>query len=160
VVPIASALVDQRLIPLSFVVCGLDDEILKSNVLSSPCLYQGCPHEFTVMKICLQAREKGLAVVAIEALCHHNSGSARLPEAIYESDYVLARKWKHRLPIATPCAIIDHVGTVQVLGNATDQPESSAYAKICRRNGGQEIGKKTHHRDHRDHREYKTKSYL
>ena len=41
---------------------------------------------------------------------------------------VFARKWEHRLPIATPCAIIDHGGRVHVLGNATDGPGSIAYA--------------------------------
>ena len=42
-------------IPLSFVVCGSDDEVLQANVLSSPCLHQGCPHEFTVIKNCPSA---------------------------------------------------------------------------------------------------------
>ena len=245
-------------IPLSFVVCGSDDEILRANVLSSLCLHQDCPHEMTVIKncpsaagglnkglerarhewvvclhqdvvlsdgwdrslarqlreaerrfgpigvagvygvgevipprepggsfsaartgwvvdrgrvlrdglelpaqvatldelllvvrrgaglrfdpalgfhlygadLCLQAREKGLAVVAIEALCRHNSRSIGLPEAFYESACVLARKWEYRLPIATACAIIDRGGEVHVLGNATDAPGSIAYGEF------------------------------
>jgi hypothetical protein len=40
--------------------------------------------------ICLQARERGLAVVA---LCDHNSRSVGLPEAFYRSAAVFARKW-------------------------------------------------------------------
>ena len=240
-------------IPLSFVVCGSDDAVLQANVLSSPCLHQGCPHEFTVIKncpsaadglnrglerarhewvvclhqdvvlsegwdrclanqlreaerqfgtigvagvygvgeampprepggafsaartgwvvdrgrvlrdgpelparvttldelllvvrrdaglrfdpalgfhlygadICLQAHERGLAVVALEALCHHNSRSVALPEAFFASAEVFARKWSQGMPVATPCAIIDHGGVAShVLGNATDQPES------------------------------------
>ena len=248
----------RRRYPLSFVVCGSDDEILKANVLSSPCLRQGRPHEMTVVKncpsaagglnkglerarhewvvclhqdvvlsegwdrslaqqlreaerrlgpiglagvygvgeaipprepggafsavrtgwvvdrgrvlrggpelpaqvatldelllvvrrdeglrfdpaalgfhlygadLCLQAREKGMAVVAIEALGRHNSRSIGLPEAFYEIARVLARKWENRLPIATACAIIDQDGKVHVLGNATRAPGSIAYAE-------------------------------
>jgi hypothetical protein len=78
--------------------------------------------------ICLQAAERGLAVVAIEALCHHNSRTIGLPEAFFASAEVFARKWKHRLPVATPCVIIDPAGGVQHLGNATDAPGSIAYA--------------------------------
>jgi hypothetical protein len=78
--------------------------------------------------LCLQARERGLAVVAIEALCRHNSRSVGLPRAFYESAQALARKWSHRLPVATPCAIIDHGWIVHVLGNVTDAPGSIAYA--------------------------------
>ena len=78
--------------------------------------------------LCLQARERGLAVVALGALCQHNSRSVGLPEAFFQSADVFARKWKHRLPVATPCAVIDHGGKVHVLGNATDGPGSIAYA--------------------------------
>ncbi len=78
--------------------------------------------------ICLQARERGLAVVALGALCHHNSRSVGLPEAFYRSAAVFARKWTHRLPVATPCVIIDRGGRVHVLGNATEGPRSIAYA--------------------------------
>jgi hypothetical protein len=78
--------------------------------------------------ICLQARERGLAVVAIGALCHHNSRHVGLGEGFHESAAVFARKWGNRLPIATPCVIIDRDGTVQLLGNATPGPPSIAYA--------------------------------
>jgi hypothetical protein len=78
--------------------------------------------------ICLQARELGLAVVAIGALCYHNSASIGLPQAFYDSAAVFARKWSHRLPVATPCVIIDRRGCVRPLGNATtDGMRSIAY---------------------------------
>jgi hypothetical protein len=77
--------------------------------------------------ICLQAAERGLAVVAIEALCHHNSGSVELPAAFFKSAQVFARKWAHRLPVATPCVVIDREGRVHVLGNATEAPASIAH---------------------------------
>jgi Glycosyltransferase like family len=82
---------------------------------------------------CLQAREQGLAVVALAALCHHNSRSVGLPEAFFASAQVFARKWSHRLPVATPCAIIDSGGDVYVLGNAGERPESVAIAEKCLR---------------------------
>jgi hypothetical protein len=78
--------------------------------------------------ICLQARDQRLAVVALGALCHHNSRSVGLPEPFFASAEVFARKWGHRLPIATPCVIIDRGGRVHVLGNAAPGPQSIAYA--------------------------------
>ena len=81
--------------------------------------------------ICLQAAERGLAVVAVAALCHHNSRSVGLPAAFYRSAEVFARKWSHRLPVATPCVIIDRGGEVRLLGNAvTKRPTSIAYASV------------------------------
>jgi hypothetical protein len=77
-----------------------------------------------------QARERGLAVVALSALCHHNSRSVGLPEAFFRSAEVFARKWSHRLPVATPCVIVDRGGAVHILGNATAAPRSIAYASI------------------------------
>ena len=77
----------------------------------------------------------GLAVVALGALCHHNSRSVGLPEAFFASAEVFARKWSHRLPVATPCAVIDHGGKVHVLGNATDGAGSIAYAPVRPRTG-------------------------
>jgi len=81
--------------------------------------------------LCLQARERGLAVVVLGALCHHNSRSVGLPTAFFASAEVFARKWRHRLPVATPCVIIDCEGRVQLLGNATGPPRSIAYAGEC-----------------------------
>jgi glycosyltransferase involved in cell wall biosynthesis len=83
--------------------------------------------------ICLQAHEQSLAVVAIGALCHHNSRSDGLPESFYCSAEVFAGKWKHRLPVATPCVVIDRGGEVYLLGNATDRPGSVALAEQCLR---------------------------
>jgi glycosyltransferase involved in cell wall biosynthesis len=77
--------------------------------------------------LCLQAREQGLAVVAIEALCRHNSRSVGLPPAFFDSAKVFGRKWAHKLPIATPCVIFDRQGQVYVVGN-TD--ERSPLARV------------------------------
>ncbi len=82
--------------------------------------------------LCVQARECGLAAVALGALCHHNSRHIGLGEGFHESAAVFARKWKHRLPVATPCVIIDRDGAVQLLGNATHRPRSIAFAMARR----------------------------
>ena len=79
--------------------------------------------------LCLQANEQGLAVVALRALCHHNSRGVGLPETFYRSAEVFARKWSHRLPVATPCVIIDKGGEVYLLGNAADGAGSIAQAE-------------------------------
>ncbi|HZW33325.1 MAG TPA: glycosyltransferase [Isosphaeraceae bacterium] len=80
--------------------------------------------------LCLQARERGLAVVVLDALCHHNSRSLALPAAFSASAEVFARKWAHRLPVATPCAVFDRDERVFVLGNA--EPETSVAAAVGR----------------------------
>ena len=64
--------------------------------------------------------EQGLDVVALAAPCHHNSRSIGLPEGFLASAEVFARKWSHRLPVATPCVIIDKGGAVCLLGNAVE----------------------------------------
>jgi hypothetical protein len=81
--------------------------------------------------ICLQAREQGLAVVALEALCHHNSRSVGLPEEFFASAEVFVRKWSHRLPIATSCVIINRGGEIYMLSNATGGADSIALAGEC-----------------------------
>ena len=37
-------------IPLSFVVCVNDDAILNANLLASPCLAEGTPHEVIAIR--------------------------------------------------------------------------------------------------------------
>ena len=88
------------------------------------------------------ARERGLAVVALGALCHNNSRSVGLPEAFFQSAEVFARNWSRRLPAATPCVIIDCGEAVHVLGNATAGPRSMAYALVSHRES-----EKARHRD-------------
>ena len=85
-------------------------------------------NHFYGVDLCLQARELGLATVALGALCHHNSRHLGLGEGFHESAAVFARKWSHRLPVATPCVIIDQGGDVHILGNAMPGPRSMAYA--------------------------------
>jgi hypothetical protein len=79
--------------------------------------------------LCLQARERGLAVVALNALYHHNSQSAGLPEPFFDSARVFARKWAHQLPIATPCVVFDREGGMHLLGNTSAEGPYTACAE-------------------------------
>ncbi len=71
--------------------------------------------------LCLHAAEQSLAVVALEAPCHHNSQTIGLPEPFFKSAEIFAHKWQHRLPVATPCVIIDETRQVWILGNSPAQ---------------------------------------
>ena len=83
--------------------------------------------------ICLQAREQGLAVVALAAPCHHNSRSVGLPEGFFASAEVFARKWANRLPVATPCVVFDRQGRMHLLGNADGRTGSVARGVVITR---------------------------
>jgi hypothetical protein len=79
--------------------------------------------------LCLQARERGLAVVAVDAMCHDNSRSAGLPESSFRSARVFARKWAHRLPIATPCVVFGRDRRMHLLGNTSADGPYTACAE-------------------------------
>ncbi len=57
--------------------------------------------------LALQARARGLRAVVVDALCHHNSLTGRVPWKYRESERVLARKWESALPIHTNLSSID-----------------------------------------------------
>jgi hypothetical protein len=65
--------------------------------------------------LCLAARERGLAAVAVDALCFHNSPHVGLPPAFEASGRVFAAKWAHRLPVATSCVMIGRDGRMTVV---------------------------------------------
>ncbi len=62
---------------------------------------------FIGAELCLQARQRGLRSVVVDALCHHNaiSDDEQTP-ALYESGRALARKWRDQLPISTASGTI------------------------------------------------------
>ena len=68
--------------------------------------------------LALQARQKGLRVVVVDAPCHHNSLTGRVPWKYRESERVLARKWEELLPIHTN---LSSIGSWLV--DATDTPD-------------------------------------
>jgi hypothetical protein len=54
--------------------------------------------------------QQGLAAVALDALCFHHSPHVGLPPEFAESGRLFAAKWSARLPLATPCVLIDRHG--------------------------------------------------
>lgn len=57
--------------------------------------------------ICLQAQGRGQKCYAIDAYCHHNSNTRRLPDNFQIAKDYMRRKWESVLPIATTCTVID-----------------------------------------------------
>jgi hypothetical protein len=54
--------------------------------------------------ICLEARRQSMRRYAISAFCIHNSnGYASLPAQYWRSYWLMRRKWKSQLPVATTC---------------------------------------------------------
>ena len=60
--------------------------------------------------LCLQARQRGLAAVIVDALCFHNSRSVGVPPEFWASGERFASKWADQLPLGTSCAWIDRGG--------------------------------------------------
>ena len=57
--------------------------------------------------LALAAERAGLAALAIDAPCHHNSQQgSELPAAFHASAAVLRARWRERLPLATPCMLL------------------------------------------------------
>jgi hypothetical protein len=53
--------------------------------------------------------------------------------AFFDCARVFARKWAHRLPIATPCVVFDGEGRINLLGSADNRAGSIARAEgLCR----------------------------
>jgi SAM-dependent methyltransferase len=63
--------------------------------------------------LCLVARQRGLATVALDAVCLHNSPHVELPPVFDASARRLAARWEAQLPIATSCALIGRGGRLQ-----------------------------------------------
>ena len=51
--------------------------------------------------LALQAQQAGARVIVVDALCHHDSLTGRVPVGYRDSERVLARKWRSFLPIHT-----------------------------------------------------------
>lgn len=91
--------------------------------------------------LALQAHERDLRVVVLDAPCHHNSLTGRVPWKYRESERVLARKWEKLLPIHTnlssigswlisgadgPDEPVTTVAPAEASEEATDQSEGIA----------------------------------
>ena len=70
--------------------------------------------------LCLQAAERGLAVVAHRGVVPPQLAAVGLPEGFHERGGVRPQV-EDRLPVATPCVIIDEEERVWVLGEFAQQ---------------------------------------
>lgn len=63
---------------------------------------------FYAADVCMQAYQHGLMVYAVEAYCHHNSSlkPGERTASFRECQRKFTEKWKHYLPIATTCELI------------------------------------------------------
>jgi hypothetical protein len=85
------------------------DELLLAVPRGSPLSFDpSLGFHFYGADLCLQARRRGVAAVAVDALCFHNSRSVDVPADFYTSGSVLARKWASMLPVATSCIVVDN----------------------------------------------------
>jgi hypothetical protein len=64
--------------------------------------------------ICLAARQRGLAAVALDAVCFHNSLGVGLSADFVKSAAVFRDKWAGQLPVVTPCVLFQPNGQLLV----------------------------------------------
>lgn len=59
--------------------------------------------------ICMEANRRGMKCYSIPAFCIHNTNDYRLlPVAFWQSYLFIRRKWKSKLPIASPCVNVTY----------------------------------------------------
>jgi SAM-dependent methyltransferase len=92
------------------------DELLLALPKGSPLRFNAeLGFHFYGADICLSAQEQGLAAVAVDSLCYHNSPHLSLSREFYVSAKKFARKWSRRLPLATSCVLIQLGGRMDVI---------------------------------------------
>ncbi|NUN59542.1 MAG: hypothetical protein HUU13_00280 [Burkholderiaceae bacterium] len=81
--------------------------------------------DFYATDLVLQAQEAGLTSIVVDSCCEHWSDTpveglvpASLARRIAASGALFEEKWKHRLPVSTPCFNICQPGDVQACADA------------------------------------------
>jgi hypothetical protein len=95
---------------------GVDtlDELLLAVPRAAPLRFEAAlGFHFYGADACLQARRRGLAVAALDAVCLHHSRSVELPPAFFASAEQFARKWAAELPVATSCVVVEPGGRLR-----------------------------------------------
>lgn len=105
--------------PLPCLVDSLDELLFAVRVDSGLQLDPALGFDFYATDIILQAQERGLQGVAVDAYCEHWSGTPanglfpdQLLQRIQTSGECFENKWQHRFPITTPCFAIHKQGDV------------------------------------------------
>lgn len=111
--------------PLSFVVCESNQAVLQANLLSSPCLAAGSPHEVIVTRNCANAAEglnRGLAAARNEVvICLHQD--VWLPQAWpvrFWEQYNLASALHGKLGVAGVFGVSFNQGMVRRAGHVVN----------------------------------------
>lgn len=105
--------------PLPCLVDSLDELLFAVRADSGLRLDPALGFDFYATDIILQAQERGLQGVAVDAYCEHWSDTPadggvteKLLQRVGASGAQFEKKWQHRLPIATSCFDIHQVGDV------------------------------------------------
>lgn len=112
--------------PLSFVTCAANQAVLEANLLSSPCLAPGSPHEVIVTRNCANAAEglnRGLAAARNEVvICLHQD--VWLPQdwpRRFWQQYDLASALHGTIGVAGVYGVSLHQGAVRRVGHVVDR---------------------------------------
>lgn len=90
---------------------SLDECVVAISVASGLRLDPALGWHLWATDLCLQAQERGMVAVAVDAYCEHWSAQSRhyahLPPEYAASREVFRKKWSRRLPIETPVERIE-----------------------------------------------------
>jgi hypothetical protein len=119
----AGALLDrgqmlQELTPLPCLVDSLDELLIASKAQNQLGFDPSLGFDFYGTDIVLTAQEKNIQAAVIHAPCEHWSSTPQKPpfplklvERIEKSAHAFENKWRHRLPLTTPCFEIHEIGS-------------------------------------------------
>lgn len=104
---------------LPCLVDSLDELLFAVRVDSLLQLDPALGFDFYASDLVLQAQARGLQCAVVDAYCEHWSGTpahdavpASMAQRIQASGEVFEHKWRHRLPLSTPCFDIGKPGDV------------------------------------------------
>lgn len=108
----------QESTPLPCLVDSLDELLIASKAQNQLGFDPGLGFDFYGTDIVLSAQEMNIQAAVIQAPCEHWSSTPQKPpfpltlvERIELSAHVFENKWRHRLPLATPCFEINGIGS-------------------------------------------------
>lgn len=108
----------QEFTPMPCLVDSLDELLIASKAQNQLGFDPILGFDFYGTDIVLSAQEKNIEAAVIHAPCEHWSSTPqkppfplRLVERIQKSAQAFENKWRHRLPLTTPCFEINEVGS-------------------------------------------------
>jgi len=108
----------QERTPLPCLVDSLDELLIASKAQNQLGFDPGLGFDFYGTDIVLSAHEKNIQAAVIHAPCEHWSSTPQQPpfplklvERIEKSAHVFETKWRHRLPLTTPCFEMNAIGS-------------------------------------------------